>query len=423
MVRSSVGRRRGSRALAASLALATAGLLWAAPALAEDSRDDIAQKKDAAAAQIDSLNAEIDGIDANLSAIYKALAEANAKIPVAQKTLEDAQSRRDAANRAHEIALGQLVAAQGDQEALEKEIAEAEAKQQQANEAIGDLARRMYKNGSSSAVVVALTKSGTESIDERAAAADAMARSQSQALNAALDVKATQRTQVSRQKAITERIAELEAQAEKALEEARAAEADAQASLAALEAAKKDAEAKQAVWDSKKSEANAQLAQSQADYDSMTAKLQAIDAANRAQNTSYTSSSGFRNPLPDASMIITSPFGWRMHPVLGYAKFHAGTDFGATCGTPIYAVADGVVAAVSSNVSAGNYVDVNHGMMGGNSVVTEYLHMQAIYVSPGQYVSAGTVLGQVGMTGYATGCHLHFGVLQNGVNVDPMGYL
>lgn len=68
-------------------------------------------------------------------------------------------------------------------------------------------------------------------------------------------------------------------------------------------------------------------------------------------------------------------------------------------------------------------MDVNHGMLGGNSVITEYLHMQRIYVSPGQSVSAGTVLGEVGMTGYVTGCHLHFGVLQNGVNVDPMGYL
>ena len=83
----------------------------------------------------------------------------------------------------------------------------------------------------------------------------------------------------------------------------------------------------------------------------------------------------------------------------------------------------GVVLDVSSSISAGNYVDVNHGMLGGNSVITEYLHMQRIYVSPGQSVSAGTVLGEVGMTGYVTGCHLHFGVLQNGVNVDPMGYL
>lgn len=83
----------------------------------------------------------------------------------------------------------------------------------------------------------------------------------------------------------------------------------------------------------------------------------------------------------------------------------------------------GVVLDVSSSISAGNYVDVNHGMLGGNSVITEYLHMQRISVSPGQSVSAGTVLGEVGMTGYVTGCHLHFGVLQNGVNVDPMGYL
>ena len=61
--------------------------------------------------------------------------------------------------------------------------------------------------------------------------------------------------------------------------------------------------------------------------------------------------------------------------------------------------------------------------VGGNSVITEYLHMQAQYVSPGQYVNAGDALGEVGSTGYATGCHLHFGVLENGNYVEPMDYL
>ena len=134
------------------------------------------------------------------------------------------------------------------------------------------------------------------------------------------------------------------------------------------------------------------------------------------------SASGFRNPL-DIPIVVTSPFGMRYHPVLGVMKGHSGTDMAADCGTIIRAVASGYVNAVSSDYSAGNYVDINHGLVGGNSVITEYLHMQAQYVSPGQYVNAGDALGEVGSTGYATGCHLHFGVLQNGSYVEPMDYL
>ena len=80
----------------------------------------------------------------------------------------------------------------------------------------------------------------------------------------------------------------------------------------------------------------------------------------------------------------------RYHPVLGIMKGHSGTDMAADCGTIIHAVASGYVNAVSADVSAGNYVDINHGIVGGNSVITEYLHMQAQYVSPGQYVTRAT---------------------------------
>jgi len=182
------------------------------------------------------------------------------------------------------------------------------------------------------------------------------------------------------------------------------------------------AQAKQAEWDAQKGQVEASLSQAEADYQARSAELAAIDAANRASGASYVSASGFRNPL-DIPIVVTSPFGMRYHPVLGVMKGHSGTDMAADCGTIIRAVASGYVNAVSSDVSAGNYVDINHGLVGGNSVITEYLHMQAQYVSPGQYVNAGDALGEVGSTGYATGCHLHFGVLQNGSYVEPMDYL
>lgn len=415
-------RRWGAGAVTVGLALVT---LWAGtlqPAAAE-SRDDIAEKQAEASNRVSTLSKEIDGIDAELSAIFVALEEANAKIPAAQAALDEANTKRDAADRAHEVALGQLDAAQSERDELDEELARARDKQKAANGAIGDLARRMYRSGSDSAVVLAFTKSGTQSIDERAQAAETLARSQSQALNAALDVTATQRTRANRLEAVAQRISTLEAAAKKALADAQAASAQAETELKNREKAKAEADQRQKEWNSRKDEAMAQLNQAQADYEAMTASLAQIDEENKKRNASYVSQAGFSAPLPAASMIVTSPFGYRMHPVLGYMKLHSGVDFGASCGTPVYATADGVVAAVSASESAGTYVDVNHGIVGGNSVVSEYLHLQATYVSVGQSVSAGTVLGEVGQTGYATGCHLHFGILRNGVNVDPMGYL
>lgn len=392
------------------------------PSFADENRDEAAAQKDQAAASVENLKAQLEGIDANLAQVFLDLQAVNAQIPQAQKELDTANAAYEAASREHQVILGQLESAQAEQKNLSSQVEAAETEQKEASKAIANLARQMYRDGaSSSAVVVALTASGTASIDDRAAAATVMSRSQSQALNTALDVEATHRTQVQRQNAVTERISTLEENAKKASDEAEVAQQKASDKVAELAQLRKDAQAKQADWDSKKTEANRQLQQAQADYDAKAQRLAQIDEENRrTQATSGVASSGWRYPVSE--MIVTSPFGWRFHPVLGYEKLHTGTDFGASCGAPIYAVADGVVASVSSSESAGNYVDVNHGLVNGQSMVTEYLHMQAIYVAPGQAVTAGTVLGEVGATGYATGCHLHFGVSVNGSYVDPMNY-
>ncbi|MDC4233814.1 peptidoglycan DD-metalloendopeptidase family protein [Actinomyces sp. B33] len=417
-------RRGGRRGLIALSALAlAAGIvpLGAGTAVGDDDRDAVEQEKDRAAASISALKEQVTDIDAELAGIFVELESLNTQIPVAQAALQEAQSRFEAADREHEVALSQLESAQAERGALDAQVAQARASQEEATQAIAGLARQMYKDGSASAVALALTAEGSASIDQRAAAADALSRTQAQALHAALDSQASQRTRVARQEAITERIAALEETARRAAQEAQEAQDEAAAHVVELDGLKERAQAAQAQWDSRKEEAVSQLAQAEADYQAKAAELAAIDERNRAERASYTSASGMRNPVDN--MTVTSPFGWRTHPVLGYAKFHQGVDFGAACGDKVYAVADGVVSAVSSSVSAGTYVDVNHGMMGGESTLTEYLHLQAVYVSPGQSVSAGTVLGEVGMTGYATGCHLHFGVTKSGAYVDPLMYL
>lgn len=116
---------------------------------------------------------------------------------------------------------------------------------------------------------------------------------------------------------------------------------------------------------------------------------------------------------------ITSPFGYRTHPIFGTTIFHAGIDIGVDYGTPIH-VADSGVVVYSGWISGyGNAVIIDHG----GGVSTLYGHNQSLAVSEGQSVSKGSVIAYAGSTGNSTGPHCHFEVDVNGSPVNPMGYL
>ena len=116
---------------------------------------------------------------------------------------------------------------------------------------------------------------------------------------------------------------------------------------------------------------------------------------------------------------ITSPFGWRMHPVYHRMILHKGIDIAVPTGTPVAAAAEGKVIVASYQGDCGNMVAIDH--HGGLS--TFYCHMSQLFVSVGQEVQRGQAIGAAGATGDATGPHVHFQVMQNGNPVDPMGFL
>jgi murein DD-endopeptidase MepM/ murein hydrolase activator NlpD len=120
---------------------------------------------------------------------------------------------------------------------------------------------------------------------------------------------------------------------------------------------------------------------------------------------------------------ITSPFGWRIHPIFHYRSLHDGVDFGVPCGTPIRAAASGTVLERYFQTAWGNRVIIDHGFHHGVGLATISNHMNApALVAPGQHVRRGQIVGYVGTTGWSTGCHLHFTVMQNGVAVNPMNW-
>lgn len=112
---------------------------------------------------------------------------------------------------------------------------------------------------------------------------------------------------------------------------------------------------------------------------------------------------------------VTSGFGWRRHPILGYVRLHAGIDFGAAWGAPIHAVSDGTVTFAGWHGGHGEYVRLDHG----GGIGTGYGHMSRIAVAPGSHVVRGQVIGYVGSTGLSTGPHLHYELYRGGQVVDP----
>jgi murein DD-endopeptidase MepM/ murein hydrolase activator NlpD len=126
-------------------------------------------------------------------------------------------------------------------------------------------------------------------------------------------------------------------------------------------------------------------------------------------------SSGFRSPVQGR---MTSPFGYRIHPILGYRRMHTGIDFGAAYGTPIVASADGRVASAGWDGGYGKAVRISHGA----GLLTLYGHMSRLAVSPGQQVAAGQVIGYVGSTGLSTGPHLHYELHRNEQRIDPASF-
>lgn len=116
---------------------------------------------------------------------------------------------------------------------------------------------------------------------------------------------------------------------------------------------------------------------------------------------------------------MTSPFGWREHPVTGAEAFHYGVDIAAEDGTAIACFADGTVGAVGESTTLGKYLTVNHA----DGVSTLYAHCSLITAASGAEVSQGQKIAEVGHSGNATGPHLHFEVHDGEAYLDPAGYL
>lgn len=174
-----------------------------------------------------------------------------------------------------------------------------------------------------------------------------------------------------------------------------------------------------------------QIKKTETDYFNALAKEQAAAAAaaaaaNKTSNSNNSSASssggassgGFAFPLA-YSTGVTCAYGPRVHPINGNKSFHYGVDLAAGMSTEIYATKSGTVTGATYGEANGYYVTINHG----DGYSSIYAHMTNYVVSVGDSVKQGQLIGYVGTTGWSTGPHLHFEILYNGSNVNPMNYI
>ena len=122
---------------------------------------------------------------------------------------------------------------------------------------------------------------------------------------------------------------------------------------------------------------------------------------------------------PCSYKLLSSPYGWRTHPVYGDRRFHSGVDLAGSQGTAIVAARSGTVTTATYNSSSGYFVTINHG----DGYSSSYLHLTGFTVKVGQKVSRGQTIGYMGSTGVSTGPHLHFSIYYNGSTVNPANYI
>lgn len=429
-------RSGGGVALALALALLVAALVSPGGAGAQTAGDKsrVDQEIDATKKQVDTASAEeqrllglIEQSSSRRAALDARVAEFDSQIAAVQRQVDTAQSK--------------LAALEAQQRSTEAELGDARQSLALAKEELSRQAIAAY-TGQSEAASYASMLLKANSLGDLASKRSymrAVVGSQAEAI------------------AATERLRDQVGDLGKQLEASKAEavrqrdvvvteRAGLQASRAAQAAARAEVQAEIVKTDSLKSEVVARKVEFEAHLEGLEAESAAIAetlrrrqaeaaaaAARAATSTTVARAAGDSPPaatavspstapgrliVPVPGAPITSPYGYRIHPIYGTSRLHTGIDYGANSGVAIRASGDGVVVSASWFGGYGNATIIDHG----GGVATLYGHQSAMSVSAGQKVTQGQTIGRVGCTGDCTGPHVHFEVRVNGDPVNPANY-
>lgn len=430
--------RRRSAALAALLTVAV--LVVGLPASADEYDEQRAQTEARQAAvdqAIAQLQDELEDTDAALVEAYVELQGIEAQIVVAQQQLVAAEERLAQLQREAAIIAERLEVAEAEEATITGQIQADTDRADLIRVAIGQMARDAYKGdmAASSLSAVLDAETADEFVEQSALAGTAL-RTQTQALRDVEQINGVNRNREARLAAVREQITELKAEADAKVVEAEEARAIAARRTVELDELQAEAKAKTELIEQqranqlrKQQELEAQQAALAADLAEIVRlqeerRRQEAEAARAAGQaapspTGSTADRPFINPTSVSPMVVTSNYGMRLHPILGYVRLHAGTDLRTYCGTPIYAAASGTVQWATYRGGYGNQVLVNHGYWKGAALMSSYNHLTSFAISGGAAVSQGQLIGYSGNTGTSAACHLHFEVYVNGSTVDP----
>ena len=467
--RAGLGRARVRRAGSSLTVLALVGALWASgPAATADELDD---QKARLAQQAQDVQHSLEFLDGRIAQAAADLATYQAQLPGAQQALLEAQGRVTVATNEVNALAVRVDAAQQSKAKITAQLEADRGRMDETKKLIGQIASQAYKTGgvpSHLSLIFGSAEGGslTGSID----LADQAMRSQNTALEKLSQQSAANVNAEARLAAVEEEIRDLKAKADEALKREQAARDEAAARKAEVDKLIEDSSRLNAELEAARPAIQQQISDLKAQQDQVAAQIaerprprrgagaaarrplappgpapppaaalagvQAAAAAEAAAQAARDaavqvgSPSAFGLVNPFRGVPITSGFGWRATPP-GSIDFygtggymHTGIDFGAACGTPVYAPAAGTITTAGwLGNGGGNTVMISHGVVQGNSLTTVFYHNSSVTVRVGQYVSQGQLIAYSGTTGNSTGCHSHFETWLNGSPVDPMGLL
>ena len=473
------GTRPGRLATPLLVTVLLASFLGSPGARAETLEDAQARLDDKAVQVQESL----EFVDSSLVATASRLAGLQARKPAAEQAVSAAESRVAAAVAEVDAVTRRIAVAEQSLAELGRELEQGRKNMAANRKMVGRIAADAYRRGGVPQELDIIFGSGdlAETVDSIGHSEQAL-KAQNAALAGLSEKAALDTNSQTRQAAVREEIADLKQKAEAALaaektarNEAAGAKKDLDLLIASTDATARDLAAKkpriqaelasvkaaqqsiaEEIAERQRREREAWLAEQARARAAEQARAEA--AARAAQQTQQAaqppagqqaappmppvapapppvpapgnpSSFGISAPF-GADVPITSGFGWRATPpgtidFLGTGSYlHAGIDFGASCGTPVYASAAGTVTTAGwTNGGGGHTVMVSHGVVQGNALTTVLYHNSSIAVSVGQRVAKGQLIAYTGSSGNSTGCHAHFETWLNGSAVDPMGLL
>ena len=430
--------------LLAAAAILAAGMLTGpvvSPASAEGSKDDKIAERAEVDQQLEDLRIELNDVNDDLADTYLALAETELLIPQAQQDLEDARVALGEAQEEDRKVGERLTEAEEEERRLSGEVETGQEEVDRSDDELATVALSAYKGGgmpSPSSVYVG-NSSPQDAVDRSMNYRLTMA-SQGTRLDSLRTDQSVTENSAERLSAVREEIKQLKIDAEDALERTRVAEEEATEAKNELDALyetqktqRDDLEAKKTKYEGDQKSLETRSSTLDDEIEELAKQEREREEKLKAQQQQQKSSGGSAPVAGSANTgggwvypvnaRLNSNFGWRVHPIYGTKKLHAGVDFPVACGVPVGAAHSGRVIARTYNSGAGNKLIVSHGIMNGRLVTTSYHHLQGFAKPVGAQVSAGETVGYVGTTGSSTGCHLHFETHEDGNAVNPAKFL